>query len=205
MLTALKRILPNGFELIGLGFLTIFVTILGNSQQLIEYYGLSSSTDVIKTSASQAISNGLAVLDSFSFTRTVITFIIWGVVGLLSLSVVQAIGRVWQTIEYDEEVSSKHYVHPRMFTRKRFWREVIEDFFGLAAGVILLATSLYCFMAVVWPVGLTYARDFLLSMSLAKAGLFVVGLFVLYCGLTVILSCLKLLLHRHHLFDRAEG
>ena len=182
--------------------LTIIILLVGNTQELLDYYGLSGTKHVIKQSAGHAISTGLGKIDTFSFTDKVVTFMVWALIGVLCFSVVQVIARIYREIEEEEKLSSNRYVHPKTFTRGVFWRRVALDFLGVVVGLALLIGGLYCLLAYVLPIALTYTQSFLTGVSVVHAGSLVVGFFMLY-GWTLILAIvLKYIVNRHRLFTR---
>ncbi len=194
-----KRILPTPFELASLLLLAVALIGIGNTRQLLDYYGLDSSTTVIQNSAGSAINSGLSKLDAFSFTGRIVTFAIWSIIGVFCFSVVQAIGRVYRGLEEDEAISSNRYVHPRTFVRSAFWKQVIKDFTGLLVGLALLGSALYLFFAYSLPAALAYTRLFLLGVSASRIGAFVLGFGILYAWLIVLCGCIKLLVNRRQL------
>jgi len=195
------RLLPGTFELVSLIFLTVLVVILGNSRQLLDYYGLSTTNTVLRQSAGDAITRGLSRLDSFSLTSTVVTFLIWAAVGLLCFSIAQAIARGYHEFQREEELSSNRYVHPSTFTRRDFWRHVAGNFGLLVVGLLLLAIVLYLFFGYIMPIGLTYAQLFLQGVSIIHAGYFLLGLAVIYVGLVAIDLSFRFLTQRHRLIS----
>src|SRR5882757_8538006 len=187
-----SRIVPTLFELVGILLLTLLVVLLGNTKQLLDYYGLSGSGDVIKHSTSAAISNGLAELDGFSLTDKIVTFMVWAVIGVLCFSVVQVIAGAYRDFEENEKVSSNRYVHPSTFVRGAFWRKVILNFIGTLAGLIILGAALYCLLAYVLPVALANTSTFLTKISLGHVGSFLLGSLMLYGWIFVLTIILKI-------------
>jgi uncharacterized membrane protein SpoIIM required for sporulation len=196
-----KHIFPGTFELISLVVVSILVVVLGNSRQLLDYYGLSSTNQVLKQGAGDTIAKGLTQLDSFSFTGQVVTFLIWAVVGLLCFSVAQAIARGYQEFQREEELSSNRYIHPSTFRRSAFWKSVGWNFATVVAGLTLLGLALYGMLAYVLPIGLTYTQVFLQGVSVLHLGYFLLGLAVIYVGLIILDCCLRLLTHRRQIIS----
>jgi hypothetical protein len=195
----ITRIVPTLFEMLSLLLLAVGIIVLGNTKQLLDYYGLSSSDQLIKHSTSHAIASGLGKLDTFSFTDKVVTFLVWAVIGVLCFSVVQMIGRFYREFQDEEQVSSNHYIHPATFVRAAFWRRVILDFLGLLLCLVALGAALYGMLAYVLPIALTYTRAFLTGISLVHFGGFLLGFFMLYGWLFVLTVIPKLLVNRHRL------
>lgn len=181
--------------------LTLFVILLGNTKQLIEYYGLSTSGQIIKQNTSQAVATGLGKLDQFSFTDKVVTFMVWAIIGVLCFSIVQVIARFYRDFEIEEEVSSNRYIHPATFVRAVFWRQVILDFIGLLFCLVVLGAALYCLLAYVLPVTLTYTSTFLTGITVIHFGGFILGFVMLYGWLFVLTVIVKTLVNRHRLIS----
>lgn len=196
------RIIPTTAEFIGLLLLTVLVVFLGSTKTLINYYGLSSTDQLIQQSTSAAVSNGLSKLDAFSITDRLVTFLVWAGVGVLCFNIVQGISRLYHQLEEEEQVSSNRYIHPKTFARSAFWRGVAIDFIGTVSCLALLAAALYCLVGYVLPVSLTYTQTFLTGPSLAHAGQFAIGFFMLYGWIVVLTIAFKLLINRHRLAVR---
>lgn len=196
-----NRILPNTFQSVAVFILAIFVIVLGNTKQILHYYGLNSSTQVIHNTTSSAITSGLGRLDNFQATAGLVTFGIWAVIGLFCFSIVQMIVRVYRGLEEDEALSSNRYVHPATFVRKAFWKGVLGDFVGLILSVLLLAVVCYLFVGYGLAISLADTRLFLHGVSVARIGDVLLGFVLLYAWLLVITSCLKLVFNRRKLFS----
>lgn len=199
-----KYILPTIYELIALVFADLLIVLFSQSRQLLNYYGLSGGDQLLHERTGQIIENGLSRLDSFSATGPVVTFGIWALIGLLCFSVVQGAVIAYQTIEYDKELSSDTYIHPRTFRRATFWAHVLFDIAEAAACVGLLACALGALIGLFIPVALAYSRTFLFDVSLPTLGNFLIGLAVLYVGLVLVDLCTRLLAQRHRIFGRRD-
>ncbi len=196
----LKYLAPNAFELIGSFCITVVIVLLANSNRLLNYYGLHSSNEVIKTSAGGAINQALTVIDSISFTDTVVTFLIWAGVGVLCFATIEALGNAYQEFKLEQQVSSWRYIHPLTFTRIKFWRGVFLNTWTLAFSLALLGVVSVLFALFVVPLGLAYSRVFLLDISLANTLNIVLGLVVIYFGLVVLNIVVRCMLHRRRIF-----
>lgn len=195
----LKYLVPSVFEVVGAGFVTVVLVLVANSHQLLNYYGLQSSDQVLRTSATGAVSSALDKLDGLTATASVVTFVIWAVVGMVCFSIVQSIGQTISELEFEEQLSSRRYIHPATFTKAHFWKGVVQDFVGLAASFALLAAAVSAFVLFVLPVGLAYSRLFLFTINLVNAGYFVIGLAVMFVGLLAVDICIRLLLQRRRI------
>lgn len=192
-----KNLIPTVYETIGLVALSLLVVLLGNTRELLDYYGLQSSGQVIKTSAGQAIGNGLNKLDSFSFTDRVVTFIIWAVIGMLCFSVVQGIAKVGHDIEYEERLSSNKFVHPKTFRKGAFWVQVFKNFIMLVVSLAILCALLFLILLYILPASLAYCRVFVGGINLTSAADFLIGLAIIFFGLLMLDLSLRLVVNHH--------
>lgn len=195
-----KRILPTPFEMLSMLLLTVGIVALGYTQNLLSYYDLNSSTEVIHNSAGAAISSGLSRIDSLNMTAQVVTFLIWSGVGLFCLSLIQMIGRVFRGLELDEQLSSNRYVHPTTFVRAVFWKHVVLNFIATVVCVGLLVGAVYLFLVFALPFGLANTRLFLYGITPSRLGALLLGLALLYVWMLVFCVLFKLLVHRRQVF-----
>lgn len=188
---------PNSAEIIGTAFAALFIVLVGNARDLLQHYGLTSSTEVVQSQLSASFGSGLSKLDTFSLTPTVVTFGIWGLVGFATLSIIQAIVHVTAEITYEKEVSSNDYVHPSNFSRNGYWAQIALHTLVSLALWILLAVTILTYLFGVVPQGFTYARRFLLHMTVPGAGYFLAGLLLIFLGTLALYVAAKLVV-RHH-------
>jgi hypothetical protein len=194
-----QYLLPGRVELCILGIIAIAVTIIGNAHRMCDYYGLNGSDQLLKQSASEGVNSGLSQLDAFSFTNQVVTFLIWAIIGLLCFSIVQAMMHGYKEFRHEEELSSERYIHPRTFTRRAFWRQVIASSVTQMIGFILLAIGTYVFLVYLLPISLIYCRVFLLGTDVTAFGYYVLGLAILYIGLIILNSFVRVIRQRQRL------
>jgi hypothetical protein len=199
----LKTIIPSLQEAIVASVVSIIILFLTNSKQLLSYYGLQSSNEVIKSSAGNVLSDALKTLDSFSATNGIVTFLIWAVVGTVCFAIVESLGGAYHEFRLERQVSSNKYVHPLNFSGSKFWRGVILNAISLFFGLALLAASTLLFMILVLPIGLAYARNFLFDVTVVNAVYLVLGLLVMTVGLLVIDIAIRFLLNRGRLVRAA--
>jgi hypothetical protein len=199
MKTRLGKIFPTLQEVILAAVLSAIIMLLANSRQLLSYYGLQASDEVIKTSAGNVFSDALKQLDSFSATSSVVTFLIWAVVGIICFALVESLSGAYQELRLERQISSNRYVHPTNFSTTTFWRGVFVNAFSLLIGLVLLAVVTILFMLIVLPSGLAYSRSFLFEPNLANAVYLLVGLAVMSVGLLLIDIVVRYLLNRRRI------
>jgi hypothetical protein len=195
----LKPILPSAIELFTSAFLTFGIVLLANSRQLLSYYGLQSSDQLIKSNAGNAISQALRAIDSLTATDGVVTFLIWAIVGVLCFAIVEALGHAYKEIEFENELSSTKYVHPATFTKAKFWKSVVFNFVVLTVALALFLSVGLAFLLLILPVGLVYSRVFLFSPSLVNALYMALGLAVVFVGLVAVNVVGRVLIFRRKL------
>ena len=192
---------PTKTEYFGLAFVAVALVLLANSRQLLGYYGLTASDQLVQSSAHEATHHGLKLLDSVSATSSVVTFLIWAMVGMVCFAIVESMFATVRELHLESELSSNRYVHPAAFTKARFWRGLLLNGLSLFLGVLLLASSVFGFVLFIVPLGLAYCRPLLFSTSLSNAGFFVLGAAIIYVALLIIDVCIRLLLHRRTLLS----
>lgn len=195
----LKRLLPSPIEIFASVFLTLVIVLLANSRQLLNYYGLQSSDELIKSNAGNAVSQALRAVDSLSATDGVVTFLIWAVVGVICFGIVEAIGRAYREIEFENELSSRRYIHPATFTKAKFWEGVMLDSITLALALAIFMAVGFVLLLFVIPIGLVYSRVFLFNPSLLNALYMLLGLAVVFVGLVALNVAGRFLLFRRRL------
>jgi hypothetical protein len=177
------------------------IVLLANAKQLLSYYGLQSSDQVIKTSAGNVVSDALRTLDSFDATSNVVTFLIWAAVGAVCFVLVETLGDAYQQFQLERQVGSNKFIHPRNFSQPKFWWGIIIDTISLLFGVTLLAAAVMLFMLILLPYGLAYGRVFLFDFSLVNTLYVILGLAVVTLGLLLIDITVRFLLYRRKLLS----
>lgn len=191
---------PSKYEYIGLAFAALTLVMLANTRQLLSYYGLQASDQLVQSSATEATNRGLGSLDSLSATTNVVTFLIWAAVGVVCFAIVESIFAAFRELRLETELSSSRYVHPASFTKLKFWQGVARDAITFVISFLLLASSVFGFLLFILPLGFSYCRPLLFSTSLSNIAFFFIGLAIIYVSLLVIDVCIRLLLHRRKIF-----
>jgi hypothetical protein len=149
------------------------------------------------------VGDGLRVFDSFSFTNTVVTFMIWAVVGVVCFGIVEAMGNAYYELRMEQQVSSSRLVHPASFSQFRFWRGVAFDTCTLAFGLAALAILCVLFALVVIPLALAASRVFLFDTAVAHVQYMLFGLLVLFVGLVLLNVNIRFLVARRRVLSIA--
>ncbi len=201
MKTNTKRLVPSVLEYAVIALLTIGGVVLANSRQLLGYYGLSSSDQVVKSSTSGVVEGALKNIDSLSATSGVVTFAIWAVVGIVCFGIVEALAAGVNELRLEGELTTGRYVHPATFTKAKFWRGVLTNAVTLVIGLGLLAVTVIGFMLFVFPLGLAYSRPFLYNFTLIGLLDLVLGLVLIFVSLMIIDIAIRLLVWRRQVFS----
>lgn len=201
MKNRLIQLTPSAAEFVGGLFLSIVAIFAANSKQLLSYYGLQSSNQLIQSSTGKVVTDGLRTLDSFSATDGVVTFLIWAVVGVLCFGIVEGLGHAYQEFKLENDISSGKYIHPATFTKGKFWRGVVIDSATLAFGLVLLLVSILVFAMFLLPLGLAYSRVFLFDTSIAHAVYILLAVAIVFVGLLLLDIAVRYLLHRRRVTE----
>ncbi|HWT56155.1 MAG TPA: hypothetical protein VN031_03960 [Candidatus Microsaccharimonas sp.] len=197
----LKKLIPTSAELIGAFFVSIAVILAANSKQLLSYYGLQSSNQLVQSNGGKVVSDALRSLDSLSATASVVTFLIWAGVGILCFGIVEGMGHAYSELKLENDISSGRYIHPATFTKVKFWRGVVVDSVTLALGLAILALTSLLFGIFLLPLGLAYSRVFLFDGSLAHALYIVLAVALVFIGLILVDIAVRFLLHRRRIAE----
>lgn len=177
-------------ELLGAVGTAVAVFFLASVPTIIRHLQLTQAQTLLLDKTEHAITSFLAVLDSFSFTNTVVTFLFWGFIGIIIYGLTTALVRLWQAGEEEKELISDEYVHPAGFSKKQFWRQIIEKeaFSAALLGgelIVLSAVIFWAFpfalMRVGAALGHASATEFLMISlwTAVLASLFSLGLLIL--------------------------
>jgi hypothetical protein len=199
MRTKENPFIPSVYEYWYLALAALVVLIAGNAKALLEHFGLIDSSTIVGDQVSGTIGSGLRVLDTFNATPGLVTFITWGIIGLVLFSVIQAFVKASSIIDFEREVGSNHFVHPANFSRRRYWRTVMLNSFLSFGLIMMLLISIVLYVLFVVPVASLYLQRFLIVSSLGRWLDLVFSFFVVGTGTFAVYFILKAVLwqHRH--------
>lgn len=145
---------PSHFELFavaGVGLISFFIIAVPT---LIRHLKLTHAQTVLLDNIGHGVEKALSKLDSLSFTNTVVTFLFWGIVGIVIYGMTTALVKLWQAGEEDKELASEQYVHPQGFSRRQFWKQIVEK--EIFSATILIAELIVLCATIFWafPFGL---------------------------------------------------
>jgi len=132
------------FAAAGVGILSFFIIAIPT---LIRHLHLTHAQTLLLDNIGHWVEKVLSKLDSLSFTNTVVTFLFWGVVGILIYGLTTVLVKLWQAGEEEKELVSERYVHPEGFSKRQFWKQIIEkEIFSatvLSAELIVLCATIF--------------------------------------------------------------
>jgi hypothetical protein len=195
-------LLPSVYEYWYLGLASLAVLIAGNAKVLLQHFGLINSSGVVGERVSDTVGSGLRVLDTFNATPGVVTFITWGVIGLILFSLVQTFVRASGYIEFEREVGSNRFVHPANFSRRRYWRTILLHAFLSFGLIILLLIYAALYVLFVVPVASLYLQRVLIVSDPSRLLDLALCIFVTGAGTFVLYFILKAVLWQHRISQR---
>jgi hypothetical protein len=202
MRTKERQLFLSTFELWCIALVSLALLIAGSAQVFLERYGLIGSSAEIHRQLTSQVSSGLSVLDSFTVTPAVVTFITWGLIGLVLFSVIQAAARASGIVRFERDLSSNRYVHPQNFDRATYWRRIVTDTLLSFVLLALLVAAAVMYVVFAVPVSFVYVQRFLLHVSLPHTLDLLAGLFTIFVGTTALYWLIKLAAWHHHLANR---
>ena len=173
-----RTVWPSALETWGVAFFALVIIVLGNTQDLLQRYNLISSSRVVHDQLSKGVTHGLRTLDSFAVTQNATTFIVWGLVGLITFSVIQTIWQTSQRVQYEEAVSSNEFIHPQNFNRTTYWQVILTNLVLSIAFLALFFVLAVVYVLFVFPFATHHVGHFLLRPGFSNIPDLLVGLFV---------------------------
>jgi hypothetical protein len=191
------RVLPSTLEIWWVSFAVVILLVAGNAKLFLQRYDLIDSSALIHSQLSSKVTSGLNVLDSFGFTSSVVTFVVWAFVGVLVLSIMQACMHFSRTMQHHRELASNEYSHPENFNREHYLKQAAVGTALSFAFTSLLVTSLILYLLYVVPVAFSYVRQFLLDASIGHVIALLLGIFTAFVGTMLLYVVFKLVLRQY--------
>lgn len=193
----LKKLTPSKAEVVFCGFLAVTLGLLSNTKLLLATQGLTTAAHSIGTSAQAAVTTGLAWLDTYELTTTVVTFMVWALIGLMTLSIIQAFGHALYQFDEKSRLSSNAYVHPSNFNRKKFWHVVLITSLGSFAVAAVSLVYIVIFCLYLLPISSLYIGAYLSEFKLVDLPYALLGFALLFVSVLGLNVCARLLRFRH--------
>lgn len=188
---------PSKIEMVVLFILGCILGTFPGITQALDIYGAQASWSVVLASVSGVVGRLLTWLDSLKITATVVTFIIWVVIGLIVVCIIEAFISVTRQVAYEAEYSSGKFFHPGHFSRLSFWRHVAIQSLATIAITGLLLALVFLSLVYILPIASTYASSFAFETGLNAPGYITLGLAVIFIDLFALDVCVRLFLHRN--------
>jgi len=198
----LDTVRPSGLDIAYCVVVTSFLLLAVMLPTLFNRYNTFGAGEVLRSGAGGVVGRFLLHIDQLSFTNNVVTFLLWGVVGMLVYGLVSSLVRAFAKAELNRELAGDEYVHPASFSRKKYVQEEL-----LISAVTI--TSFAVFLAVVatlmldmLPMATKHLRLVITSggQDIWKAVLSVI-LLLITVGIAMV--SYKLWRHRKVLFEEA--
>jgi len=193
---------PSGLDIAYCVVATSFLLLAVMLPTIFNRYNTFGAGEVLRSGAGGVLGRFLLHIDQLSFTNNVVTFLLWGIVGMLVYGLVSSLVRAFAKAELNRELAGDEYVHPASFSRKKYVQEEL-----LISAVTI--TSFAVFLAVVatlmldmLPMATKHLRLVITSggQDIWKAVLSVI-LLLITVGIAMV--SYKLWRHRKVLFEEA--
>lgn len=191
-------LIPSLYEYWYITLAALVVLVTGNAKILLQHFGLMNSSYIVGDHVSNTVGSGLHVIDDFNATPGIVTFITWGVIGLVVFSLLHALRKASGAIDFEREVGSNRFIHPTNFSRRRYWRTILVNTFLSFGLITLLLFGIVLYVLFVVPVASLYLQRFLIVSSLARLLDLAVSLLIVGTGTLAVYFILKAVLWHHH-------
>ena len=140
-------------------------------------------------------------LDGFEFTNSIVTFMFWGFIGLVSYTGVNMVLAMSREVSYEHELTSDDYVRPSRKTKRDI---VMAEFasaaiLGLTALTLMLVAAAVAF--VILPALIINVRAATLDLSFENILAAFTAILLLVAGIGALLVGGRLLIHRQLLLN----
>lgn len=195
-----QKIRPSVFDIIVGAVVTLMVLVVVLLPTVIIKHQLFIVENAVLAQLAHGFTAVLVGIDSVKFSATIVTFLLWGLVGLITYGIIMGIIRFWQYTEMLKEMVSGEFVHPAGFSARRYWRTLALHE-GVNIAVILL--GLTCVLTVAFallPAATVHARTLVLSWSWPVAAQAAAATVLLWAGALTVILCLKAWRYRRALW-----
>lgn len=136
-------------------------------------------------------------IDNLGFAPASAIFIFWSLAGVLSFSILQAFISVGSEVKNDIDITT-HYLHPQHYAKWSFLVEIIVQ--GFAHLIIYIVGITVCVLVgtVLAPVAISLLQSLALSFTLELLFVYIASLVLLWFGILLVATTVRLLLMRKH-------
>lgn len=186
----------NGIDVVWTLLVGIFFSTIVVIASIIDALDTFGAKQTLIRLVSSKVDAGLSWLDGLEFTASIVTFVFWGLVGLVSYSFVSALIKLQDEITYEGELSSDDYVRPARKSKTDVMRaEFVGNTVTLSLAA-LVASSLGLFIFVMLPHVAIYAKSFGLQRSIGNLLYLSASVLLLWVTALASVWLCKLYIHR---------
>lgn len=199
MRTSENPLLPSIYEYWYSVMAAMAILVAGNAKVLLEHFGLMSSSNIVGNHVSATVGGSLRVIDNLSATPGVVTFITWGIIGLVVFSIIHAFTKASSALDFERELGSNRFVHPANFNPRRYWHTILLNAFLSFGLIAMLAASIVLYVLFVVPIASLYLQRCLIVSSIGRFVDLAISLFIVSTGTLALYFVLRAVLwqHRH--------
>lgn len=180
------------------------LVLVGNGRLILERLGLIGSTSLIREQVSTRIDWGLSSFQSFRFSANAADLVVWGIVGLIIYSALEALVKSIRTVQFRRDFDSARYIHPQGYSSASFWQEVTTNaILGFLLLVCMVAGGILYVVASI-PASFAYVQRFILRPNFFTAFDFLAGLAIAFVATTVMYLLIKLVVRHHRISQFVE-
>jgi uncharacterized membrane protein YhaH (DUF805 family) len=193
---------PSGLDIAYAVVATSLVLLALLLPTIFNHYNTFGAREVLASGAGNALSNFLLRIDQLSFTNDVVTFLLWGVIGMVVYGLISSLLRALAKAEQERELASDDYVHPTAFSRTKFWHEeLLISAVSFVSFALFLASTAFVLLSLL-PAATVHVRSLVTS---GDRGIWqtAAAVVVLVGGSCLILLCYKLWRHRMVMFEES--
>jgi len=118
-----EAVRPSGIDITYCFAITSFVVVALLLPTILDQYNTFGAREMAMSGFGSAMGKFLLHIDELSFTNNLVTFMMWGVVGMIIYGLISSLIRAFAKAELERELASNEYVHPAAFSRSKFWHE----------------------------------------------------------------------------------
>ncbi len=167
-------------------------------------YNLLGAREILESGFGDFVGKILASIDKLSFTNSVVTFMFWGVVGMVVYALVSSLLRALQRAESERELASDEYVHPAVFSRATFWREELIESAVTFASFVLFGVVTIVVLLQLLPTTTIHLRSVVATSGTEDIVPALAATALLFVGTCLVMLAYKLWRHRKVLFEEIQ-
>lgn len=192
-----RKIRPGTFDVIVCALVTLFVLVAAILPTLVTKYQLFTVENEVLARMAHWLTTVLVGIDNMEFSATIVTFLFWGFIGLITYGIIMGLVHFWQRAEEAGVVASDHFVHPAGFSRNHYWQTIA---LGEGVNIVVLLVLSVCLSLVAFvllPATTVHIRALILNSSWSAAPQAVAAGLLLWVGTIVVALCFKAWRYRH--------